>query len=277
MRITKIITLAMAGLLGLTAFAEIKIQAPAAKKITIISGAKRLISGTAPANTVLTVSCGKIEVKTKSDATGKWKVEFPFDTAGSNLDFTVTGGNDKTGIKADVLDAEKISKVNYARDKKYAVSTHNTKGNVAKQIPSILTDGKTKVFYNQGKTLVDEACWKFKNSGSISITIDMQKKVEVNEVRVHAVFVKGYYGLSAPQDIIIQTSIDGTNWKTFGHWTNPPAEAADGKRGCHFSWQKTTGTEEGRFVKIILKNNKYDKYNQVVSLDEIEILGYKLK
>jgi hypothetical protein len=277
MTIIKLIIICITTLFCITSIAKIKILEPAAKKISLCSNTKRLISGTAPSNTALTISCGTIAVITRSNASGKWQVEFPFRTLGDNLDLTVTGGNEKSAIKVDVLNAEKIIKINHASNKKYTVSTHVAERNTAEQSSSILTDGKTKAYYNQGKTLTNEACWKFKTAGSITITIDLEKKVKVNEVRVHAVFVKGYYTLNAPQEIIVQTSIDGKKWKKFGKLTNPPAELSDGKRGCHFSWQKTTGTDEAHFIKVILKNKKYDKYNQIISLDEIEVLEYQRK
>lgn len=271
----------MASLFCFTSFAEIKIQLPAAKKISLISNTKRTIIGTAPANTPLTISCGKIEVKTKSNSKGKWQAEFPFKTSGSDLDFTVASAQEKATIKVNVIDKDNCVKINYAKDKKYTILTQSAKGKKPfisnKPAALNLTDGKIKIYYNQNKTLNNELCLQFKNPGSVTIAIDLQKSVEINEVKVHAMFVKGYYTLSAPQKITIQTSVNGKQWKVFKEWTNPPAKHADGKRGCHFTWQGATGATKAHFVKITLTNDKHNQYNQAISVDEIQVLGYKTK
>ena len=281
MKIIKLTTICIISIFCITSFAEIKIQEPVANKISLISNTKRIISGTAPANTALTISCGKIEIKTKSSSNGNWQAEFPFKTPGNNLDFTVASTKEKAAIKVNVIDKDNCSKINYAKGRRYSIKSQTTKGKspyISNNPTALnLTDGKIKKYYNQNKTLNDEVCWKFKNAGSVTINIDLQKSVTINEVKIHAMFVNGYYTLSAPQKIIIQTSVNGKQWEKFAEWTNPPAKLADGKRGCHFSWQKITGAEDTRFVKIVLKNNKYDKYNQVISLDEIEVIGYKSK
>lgn len=281
MKIIKFTTICMASLFYITSFAEIKILEPAAKKISLISNTKRTISGTAPANTALTINCGKIEVKTKSNSKGKWQAEFPFKTSASNLDFTVASTQEKATIKVNVIDKDNCAKINYAKDKKYIISAQstNSKRPFISNKPTALnlTDGKIKKYYNQNKTLNDEVCWKFKNAGSVTINIDLEKNIEINEVKIHAMFVKGYYTLSAPQKITIQTSVNGKQWKEFKEWTNPPAKLADGKQGCHFTWQSAVGTAKTRFVKISLINDEYNQYNQAISVDEIQVLGYTTK
>jgi hypothetical protein len=277
MKNIKLTAVCMLSLLCVTSFAEIKIVEPAAKKISLISNTKRIISGTAPADTALTISCGKIEVKTKSSSNGNWQAEFPFKTPGNNLDFTVASAQEKAIIKVNVIDKANCTKINYAKDKKYTISKQNTNGKhpfLNKPTALTLTDGKTKIYYNQNKTLKDQVCWQYKNTGAVTIIIDLQKSVEINDLRIHGMFVKGYYGISAPQKITIQTSVAGKQWKSFAEWLNPPAKRADGKRGCHFTWQGATGLATARFIKISFINDKYDKYNQVISIDEIQVLGY---
>ena len=281
MKNNKLTTICMLSLFCVISFAEIKIIEPAAKKISLISNTKRIISGTAPANTALTISCGKIEIKTKSSSNGKWQAEFPFKTPGSNLDFIVASTTEKASIKVNIIDKDNCSKINYAKGRKYTIKSQAPKGKSPyisnKPTALNLTDGKIKKYYNQNKTLNDEVCWKFKNAGSVTINIDLQKSVTINEVKIHAMFVNGYYTLSAPQKIIIQTSVNGKLWEKFAEWTNPPAKLADGKRGCHFTWQGAIGSAEARFVKVILTNEKYNQYNQSISIDEIQVLGYTTK
>ncbi len=281
MKISNSIILCLISSFCLTSLAEIKILKPAGKRLQIPVNTKLSIQGTAKANTALTISCGKIEVKTKSDSKGKWQIEFPFKTAGWNLDFTIAGNNEATTIKANVMKPGDYFKTNYAKGKKYnfAYTGKNGKVPVISNKPAALnlTDGKIKKYYNQNKTLNDEVCWKFKNAGKITITIDLQKSVTINEIKIHAMFIKGYYTLSAPQKITIKTSTSGKHWGNFAEWTNPPAKHADGKRGCHFSWQGASRPTEARYVKVSLTNDEYNQYNQAISVDEIQVLGYTRK